>query len=166
MSTHLLGAETGQLEALASRLAQTGNEIEQVQTQTQSTADTVVGEMEGSFGRALSGIESAMHQLRATVDAAHAQLGDTTWTGANAVAFHGGYGDFNAAMVAFEGAVHDAYQQFDSQMRAMGETIVEFQSQVTMSMQQAQASTSSMQVAVTQQQVNLESAMNTGISFS
>jgi len=165
MATSILGAEIGQLEALAAQLTRTGGEIEQVQGQTQGTADTVVAEMEGSFSRALRSIELSMQNLRATVDAAHGQLNDTTWTGANASTFHAGYGDFNAAMVSFEAAVGDAYAQFDAQMRSMGETITTFQSQVTTSMQQAQTSTTSMQQAVTQQQANLESAMNTGLSF-
>ena len=165
MTTPILGAETSQLEALASRLTQTGAEIEQVQHQTQTTADTVVLEMETAFGRALTGVEQSMQQLRATVDGAHAQLADTTWTGANAIAFHGGYGDFTAAMVSFESAVHDAYAQFNAQLRTIGDTITAFQAHVAASMRQAQSSTQSMHVAVTQQQVNLETAMNTGLSF-
>ena len=165
MTTNMLGAETGQLEALASRLGQTGAEIDGVQHQTQSTADAVVADMETSFARAMTSIENSMHQLRATVDAAHGQLGDTTWTGANAATFHAGYGDFNTAMVNFESAVHDAYAQFDAQMRSIADTIVAFQAQVTNSLAQAHVSTDSMQLAVVQQQANLESAMNTGISF-
>jgi len=55
--------------------------------------------------------------------------------------------------------------QFDAQMRTMGETIAAFQIQISSSMQQAHASTDSMQRAVSQQQLNLESAMNTGLSF-
>jgi hypothetical protein len=162
---NMLGAETGQLESLAAQLTRTGAEIDQVQSQTQTTADTVVAEMQASFRQALQGIEHSMHHLRGTVDAAHTQLGDTTWTGANAATFHAGYGDFNGAMVSFEGAVGDAYVQFDAQMRTMGETIVAFQIQISSSMQQAHASTDSMQRAVSQQQLNLESAMNTGLSF-
>lgn len=162
---NMLGAETGQLETLAAQLTRTGAEIDQVQSQTQLTADTVVAEMEASFRQALHGIEHAMLQLRGTVDTAHVQLSDTTWTGANAVTFHAGYGDFNGAMAVFEAAVNDAYLQFDAQMRAMGETITAFQAQVTASMQQAHVSTDSMHRAVTQQQLNLESAMNTGLSF-
>ncbi|MFT4596855.1 MAG: hypothetical protein ACI9TF_001101 [Paracrocinitomix sp.] len=165
MSMNMLGAETGQLESLAAQLTRTGAEIDQVQSQTQTTADTVVAEMQASFRQALQGIEHSMHHLRGTVDAAHTQLGDTTWTGANAATFHAGYGDFNGAMVSFEGAVGDAYVQFDAQMRTMGETIVAFQIQISSSMQQAHASTDSMQRAVSQQQLNLESAMNTGLSF-
>lgn len=165
MSMNMLGAETGQLESLAAQLTRTGGEIDQVQAQTQATADTVVAEIEASFRHALQGIEQSMLHLRGTVDAAHAQLGDTTWTGANAATFHAGYGDFNGAMVAFESAVSDAYLQFDAQMRSIAETITAFQVQVTSSMQQAHASTDSMQRAVTQQQMNLESAMNTGLSF-
>ena len=165
MSMNMLGAETGQLESLAAQLTRTGAEIDQVQSQTQTTADTVVIEMEASFRQALQGVERAMQRLRGTVDAAHTQLGDTTWTGANAATFHAGYGDFNGAMVAFEGAVGDAYGQFDAQMRTVGETIAAFQIQISSSMQQAHASTDSMQRAVSQQQTNLESAMNTGLSF-
>jgi len=165
MTAHLLGAETGQLEALASRLSQTGAEIDLVQQQTQSTADAVVAEMQGSFGRALTGIEQSMHQLRATVDGAHSQLADTTWTGANATTFHAGYGDFQSALATFESAVHDAYAQFDGQLRMIADTITAFQVQVTTSLVQAHASTDSMQLAVVQQQTNLESAMNTGLSF-
>ncbi len=165
MSMNMLGAETGQLETLAAQLTRTGGEIDQVQSQTQATADTVVAEMEASFRQALQAIEHSMQQLRGTVDAAHMQLGDTTWTGANAATFHAGYSDFNGAMVSFESAVGDAYTQFDAQMRSMGETITAFQVQVTSSMQQAHMSTTSMQQAVTQQQMNLESAMNTGLSF-
>jgi hypothetical protein len=165
MTVSILGAETSQLESLAAQLTQTGGEIEQVQVQTQTTADTVVAEMESSFTLALRSIEQSMQHLRGTVDAAHARLNDTTWTGANASTFHAGYGDFNAAMATFEAAVGDAYAQFDAQMRAMGETISAFQGQVTTSMQQAQASTASMQQAVAMQQANLESAMNTGLSF-
>ena len=165
MSMNMLGAETGQLETLAAQLNRTGAEIDQVQSQTQATADTVVAEMEASFRQALQGIEHSMQHLRGTVDAAHAQLGDTTWTGANAATFHAGYGDFNGAMAAFESAVSDTYMQFDAQMRTMSETITAFQVQVTSSMQQAHGSTDSMQRAVTQQQMNLEAAMNTGLSF-
>ncbi len=165
MSMNMLGAETGQLESLAAQLTRTGAEIDQVQSQTQTTADTVVAEMEASFRQALQGIERSMQHLRGTVDAAHTQLGDTTWTGANAATFQAGYGDFNGAMVSFEGAVGDAYVQFDAQMRTMGETIAAFQIQISSSMQQAHASTDSMQRAVSQQQMNLESAMNTGLSF-
>ena len=165
MSMNMLGAETGQLETLAARLLQTGAEIDQVQSQTQVTADTVVSEMEASFRQALQGIEQSMAHLRGTVDAAHNQLADTTWTGANASTFQAGYGDFNGAMVSFEAAVGDAYMQFDAQMRTMGETISAFQVQVSSSMQQAHVSTDSMQRAVSQQQMNLESAMNTGLSF-
>ena len=150
MSMNMLGAETGQLESLAAQLTRTGAEIDQVQSQTQTTADTVVAEMQASFRQALQGIEHSMHHLRGTVDAAHTQLGDTTWTGANAATFHAGYGDFNGAMVSFEGAVGDAYVQFDAQMRTMGETIVAFQIQISSSMQQAHASTDSMQRAVSQ----------------
>lgn len=163
--TTILGAETGQLESLAAQLTRTGGEIEQVRADTQTTADTVVSEMESSFHRALQGIERAMVQLRGSVDTAHAQLSDTTWTGVNAETFHAGYGDFNAAMANLEAAIGDTYLQFDAQMRGMGETIVAFQSQVTTSMQQASASTESMQLAVRQQQANLETAMNTGLSF-
>lgn len=165
MSTTVLGAETGQLESLAAQLTRTGGEIEQVRAETQTTADTVVAEMEASFHRALQGIERSMQQLRSSVDAAHAQLSETTWTGVNAETFHAGYGDFNAAMANLEAAVGDTYLQFDAQMRGMGETITSFQAQVTTSMQQANASTDSMQLAVRQQQANLESAMNTGLSF-
>lgn len=165
MSTTILGAETGQLETLAAQLTRTGGEIEQVRADTQTTADTVVTEMESTFHRALQGIERAMQQLRGSVDAAHAQLSETTWTGLNAETFHAGYGDFNAAMANLEAAIGDTYLQFDAQMRGMGETIVAFQSQVTSSMQQAGASTESMQLAVRQQQANLETAMNTGLSF-
>ncbi|MBT5756363.1 MAG: hypothetical protein KC481_15035 [Acidimicrobiaceae bacterium] len=165
MSMSMLGAETGQLETLAAQLTHTGVEIDQVQSQTQTTADTVVAEMEASFRQALQSIEHSMHQLRGTVDAAHNQLADTTWTGANAASFQAGYGDFNGAMATFEAAVGDAYVQFDGQMRSMGETISAFQVQVTSSMQQAHVSTDSMQRAVVQQQANLESAMNTGLSF-
>jgi uncharacterized protein YukE len=106
-----------------------------------------------------------MQHLRSSVDAAHNQLGNTIWTGANANTFQAGYGDFNSAMASFEVAVGDTYAQFDAQMRSMAETISTFQAQVNNSMQQAHASTDSMQQAVTQQQANLESAMNTGISF-
>jgi len=162
---NMLGAETGQLETLAAQLTRTGAEIDQVQAQTQATADTVVAEMEASFRQALQGIEQSMQHLRGTVDAAHTQLADTTWTGANAASFQAGYGDFNGAMLSFESAVGDTYTQFDAQMRAMGETITAFQVQVTSSMQQAHVSTDSMQRAVTQQQMNLETAMNTGLSF-
>ena len=126
MTIHLLGAETSQLEALANRLMQTGAEIDQVQTQTQSTADVVVAEMESSFTRALSSIEQSMQHLRSTVDAAHSQLADTTWTGANAATFQAGYGDFNGAMANFEAAVNDAYLQFDAQMRTVADTIAAF----------------------------------------
>lgn len=165
MSTSILGAETGQLEALAGQLTQTGAEIDQVRAETQTTADTVVSEMEASFHRALQGIEQSMQHLRSSVDAAHNRLAETTWTGVNAETFHAGYGDFNAAMANLEAAVGDAYVQFDAQMRGMGETITAFQSQVTGNMQQASASTESMQMAVRQQQANLEMAMNTGLSF-
>ncbi len=165
MSTTVLGAETGQLESLAAQLTRTGAEIDQVRSETQTTADTVVSEMEGSFHRALQGIEQSMQHLRASIDAAHTQLADTIWTGANADTFHSGYGDFNGAMANLEAAVGDTYVQFDAQMRGMGETITSFQGQVATNMQQAQASTDSMQQAVRQQQVNLESAMNTGLSF-
>ena len=164
--TAILGAQTDQLATLATRLTTTGTEIDEVQSQTQSTADTVVAEMEGAFQAALGGIEQAMGNLRTTVDAAHGQLGDTTWTGANADRFHEGYGNFNDAMRSFEGAVRTAYEQFDGQMRMVGETINDFQAQVTSSMVQAHASTDSMQVAVSQQQANLEQAMNTGLSFA
>jgi uncharacterized protein YukE len=165
MSTTVLGAETGQLETLAQQLTRTGAEIDQVRSETQTTADTVVGEMEGSFHRALRGIEQSMQHLRSSVDTAHNQLSNTTWTGANANRFQAGYGDFNSAMVSFEAAVGDAYAQFDAQMRNMGETINTFQVQVANSMQQEHASTDGMQQAVSQQQANLESAMNTGLSF-
>ncbi len=165
MSTNVLGAETGQLETLAAQLTRTGAEIDQVRSETQNTADTVVAEMESSFHRALRGIEQSMLHLRTSVDAAHMQLVDTIWTGVNAETFHSGYGDFNSAMANLEVAVGDAYVQFDAQMRSMGETITAFQGQVTTSMQQAQASTDSMQLAVRQQQTNLENAMNTGLSF-
>lgn len=163
--TAILGAQTDQLQALATRLTTTGSEIDQVHAETQTTADTVVTQMEDAFRQALGGIEHALGNLRATVDAAHNQLADTTWTGANADRFHSGYGEFNTAMAGFEGAVRSAYEQFDGQMKVMGETITDFQLQVTTSMQQAHASTNSMQQAVSQQQANLESAMNTGLSF-
>ena len=165
MSTNVLGAETGQLETLAAQLTRTGAEIDQVRSETQTTADTVVAEMEASFHRALRGIEQSMLHLRTSVDAAHMQLAETIWTGVNAETFHSGYGDFNSAMANLEVAVGDAYVQFDAQMRSMGETITAFQGQVTTSMQQAHASTDSMQLAVRQQQTNLENAMNTGLSF-
>ena len=165
MTMSMLGAETGQLETLAAQLLTTGTEIDGVQAETQATADTVVAETEGAFHRALRSIEQSMLHLRTSVDAAHNQLADTAWTGANAVTFEAGYGDFNVAMANFEAAVGDAYVQFDAQMRAMGETIQAFQGQMSTSMGQARASTESMQLAVRQQQANLETAMNTGLSF-
>lgn len=163
--TTILGAETGELEALAAQLGHTTVEIDAVRGETQVTAETVVAEMESSFHRALQGIEQAMGALRSTVEGAHNQLGQTTWTGGNAAIFQQGYADFNGAMGTFERTVGDAYVQFDTQLRSMGETITTFQNQMAVSMTHACASTESMQDAVTRQRENLESAMNTGLSF-
>ena len=153
------------MAALAGRLAATTTDLAEVQVQTQQTSDTVVSEMESSFGRAVRSIDDAMQRLRGTVDGARVQLVDTTWTGSNAANFHGGYDSFTAAMGNFEAAVQDAYLQFDTQMRSVGQTITAFQTQVSASMAQAQESTASMQQAVNAQTQVLESAMNTGLSF-
>lgn len=164
--TAILGAQTDQLAALAQRLNTTGTEIDGVQTETARTATTVVSEMQHAFGTALSGIESAMSSLRTTVEAAHSQLGETTWTGSNQATFESGYSNFNSAMASFENAVRGAYDQFNGQMEVMGSNIEDFQAQVATSMSQAQDSALSMSKAVTDQQTNLEQAMNGSLTFS
>lgn len=160
----ILGAQTGELVDLAVQLGTTTGDIGSVQADTRSVATTVTGEMESSFGRALTGITSAMDVLRGSVESAKGRLDGTTWTGSNRETFNGAYTNFGSAMTSLEGAVNDAYQQFDAQMKQIGGMIEEFQTQVGTSLEQAQDSTTSMQEAVNAQRENLEMVMNTGLS--
>lgn len=162
----MLGATTEELVTLSGRLGTTTAEIGGVSADTQAIASRVVGEMHTSFGAAVSGITGAMDSLRGSIDAARGQLESTTWTGANRLTFDSAYGDFTVAMGSLEAAVSDAYQQFDGQMKQMGELIESFQLQVTGSLAEAQSSTTSMNQAVEAQRNNLETAMNTGLGVS
>lgn len=163
--TSMLGAETGQLETLAAQLRTTAGEIDVVRAQTETTSTTVVAEMQSAFGQAISGISNSMENLRATVQAAQGQLADTTWTGVNATNFHDGYANFNAAMTNFEGAVRTAFDQFNAQMTMVGETVSDFQAQVSLSLVEAKDSSEAMGQAVDLQLQSLEQAMNQGLSF-
>lgn len=160
----ILGATTEELVSLAAQLKSTTADIGAVNGDTQGIAATVVDEMEASFSTAITGITNAMNALRGSVDAARGQLEGTTWTGNNRAVFEGAYADFNGAMTGLEAAINDAYAQFDGQMKQVAGLIQDFQTQVAASMQDAQASTTSMHHAVEAQRENLEMVMNTGLS--
>jgi len=161
----VLGAQTEELVSLATRLGATSGDISAVDAETQGVANAVIDQSEAAFSSAVSGITTAMDTMRGTVDAARAQLDGTTWTGANRAVFDGAYGDFSAAMVNLETVTNDAYLQFDAQMKQLNGFIREFQQQVSVSLSDAQASTTSMQTAVDAQRDNLETVMNTGLAI-
>lgn len=160
----MLGATPEELIELASRLGVTTSEINQVSGDTHGISARVIDEMHATFATAVSSITTAMDALRLTVDASRGQLETTTWTGANRAVFDGAYGDFTGAMGQLEGAVTDAYAEFDAQMQQLGGVIEGFQGQVSSSLDQAQTSTTSMAQAVDAQRDNLELAMNSGLA--
>lgn len=165
MSDAMLGAETGGLSALASRLGTTTSEIGTCQTECQKIQVTVCSAMEDAFSAAITSLTATRSSLDETVRDAARQLGDTRWTGANRGSFDGAYQDFVVAMTGLNQAIDSAYGQFQSNMQQMNALMQTFQTDVATSMGQAQESTTSMQQAVTAQQTNLESVMNTGLSY-
>jgi len=165
ISTSVLGAETGGLEVLASELGNTAAGIIDVQVTSNTIATEVVSQMQSSFQAAMGRVSDAMGDLDANVARAHGQMDSTTWSGRNALVFNDGYVTFKGAMDNFQGHVQSAYEEFNVQLQAMGESIDRFQALASSALQDANSSTMSMQQAVTQQQANLESAMNDGMSF-
>jgi len=165
ITTSVLGAETGGLESLAGELGNTAVGILDVQATSNSIATEVVGQMQTSFQAAMGRVSDAMGDLGANVSRAHSQMDSTTWSGRNASIFNDGYLTFKHAMDNFQGHVHTAYEEFHVQLNAMGESIERFQALASGALQDANESTLSMQNAVAQQQANLESAMNDGMSF-
>lgn len=165
MSDVMLGAETGGLSALASRLGTTTTEIGACQTDCQTIQVTVCGAMEDAFATAINSLSATRSNLDQTVQAAAGQLADTRWTGANRANFDGAYQGFQGAMTSLNQAIDAAYSQFQANMQQMNALMETFQRDVAVSMGQAQDSTTSMQNAVTAQQANLESVMNTGLSY-
>lgn len=165
LSDAMLGAETGGLSALASRLGITTGEIGTCQAECQQIQVTVCSAMEDAFSAAISSLTATRSNLDTTVRDAASQLADTRWTGANRHSFDGAYQDFTAAMSGLNQAIDTAYGQFQSNMQQMNALMHTFQTDVAASMGQAQESTTSMQHAVTSQQANLESVMNTGLSY-
>lgn len=164
LSDAMLGAETGGLSALASRLGATTNDIGTCQTECQNIQVTVCGAMEDAFSAAMNSLAVTRGSLDRTVHDAATQLADTRWTGANRSSFDGAYNEFMVAMSGLNQAIDSAYGQFQANMQQMNALMHTFQTDVATSMGQAQESTTSMQQAVTAQQVNLESVMNTGLS--
>lgn len=161
----MLGAETAGLSALAVRLGTTTSEIGACQIECQSIQTTVCGAMDEAFAAAITSLQTTRGNLDQTVQAAAGQLADTRWTGANRASFDGAYQGFTGAMASLNQAIDAAYGQFQSNMQQMNALMETFQLDVSASMGQAQESTTSMQTAVTAQQANLESVMNTGLSY-
>lgn len=165
MSDAMLGADVGGLSALAGRLGTTTSDIGTCQTECQRIQHTVCGAMEAAFDTAITSLQVTRTNLDQTVQAAAGQLADTRWTGVNRASFEDAYGGFTGAMASLNQAIDAAYGQFRANMQQMNALMETFQVDVATSMAQAQESTSSMQVAVSAQQTNLESVMNTGLSY-
>lgn len=160
----MLGATPAQLEELAVELGATTAEIGDVHSQTNGVAERVCDEIVASFNQAVTGISTAMGELRTTVDRVQGRLADADWTGTNRATFDGAYGQFNTAMLTLETSVRDAYDQFDGQLKQIAGFIGEFQAEVGTCMTEAQQSTQSMQDAVTAQATNLVDVMNSGLT--
>lgn len=167
MPMSMLGADTGQLEALAMRLDQSGEQIATVRERTNATALNAVEALTGSFDGAIAEIQGAMSELQADISSAHGEMAGTSWTGTNAMNFNAGFTEFNNAMVTLGDSVSGGYAtELKNRLLAVTADIQEFQGFADTALTQAALSTESMRAAVRQQSDVLEQAMNGGMSFS
>ncbi len=161
----VLGAQLDDLTDLAGRLTTTESEIGGVQTDSTAATSTVVGDVTTAAANALVRITALMDNLRASVDAAATRAADANWTGHNREEFIRGYGDFNAAVAQAEAATRDTFANFDNAISSMTAELEQYQASLSAALADAQGSTASMAQAVEAQRENLDSVMNTGLSF-
>jgi len=163
----MLGADTGQLEALALRLDRSTEQIATVRERTNATAVTAVDALTGAFDSTVAEIQGAMSELQTDIAAAHGEMASTSWTGTNAANFNAGFTEFNTAMATLSESVSGGYAtDLKNRLLAVTADIQEFQGFASTALVQAGLSTESMRAAVHQQADVLEQAMNGGMSFS
>lgn len=161
----VLGAQLDDLTGLAGQLTTTEGEIGGVATDSTSTTTNVVGDVTNAANAALTRITSLMDELRRTVDTAARNADAAAWTGANRDRFISGYADFNAAVAQAEAVTRDTFANFDAAIASMAGELEQYQASLTGALSDAQASTNSMARAVEAQRDNLDSVMNSGLSF-
>lgn len=166
-SMPMLGADPGQLEALAMRLDRSTEQIASVRDRTNSTASNVVEALTGAFDGTVLEIQGAMSELQTDIAAAHVEMANTMWSGTNATNFNVGFSEFTAAMAALGDSVSGGYAtDLKKRLLELTTDIHEFQGLASLALEQAGVSTESMRTAIHQQTEVLEQAMNGGMSFT
>lgn len=161
----LLGAQLDDLDNLSTRLTGTAADVETARTGAISLTNDVVADVTAAADRAHTRIGVEMSNLERSVADAAATADATQWTGSNAEEFRGAAQEFRSAIARSEAATNEAFESFRASVESMSTALDEYVTSLSGSLADAGAAAEAMARAVTDQRTNLDSVMNTGLSY-
>lgn len=161
----ILGAQLDDLSRLSQRLTTTAGDVAGSRDGAIRTTAQVVTGVQEAAQAALEQIMTHMDQLGQSVAASVAEAGSTNWTGANADRFRDGAATFQRAMQGAQTTTTDTFGQFRTTIASLSETLDAFAASLGVQLHDAEQSVQQMSQAVEHQRSNLDSVMNTGLSF-
>ncbi len=162
----ILGAQLEDLSRLSQRLTTTSADVGGARDGAVRTTAQVVSGVQEAAQAALEQIMTHMDQLGQSVAASVSEAGSTNWTGANADRFRDGATTFQSSMQAAQNSTTDTFSQFRATIASLSETLDAYASSLGAQLSDAEQSVQQMSQAVEHQRSNLDSVMNTGMTFS
>ncbi len=162
----ILGAQLDDLSRLSQRLTTTATDVGGSRDGAIRTTAQVVAGVQEAAQAALEQIMTHMDHLGQSVSASVAEAGSTNWTGANADRFRDGASSFQSSMQAAQNTTTDTFGQFRATIGSLSETLDGFAANLGAQLNDAEQAVQQMSQAVEHQRSNLDSVMNTGLSFS
>jgi len=160
-----LGATLEELVDLEGRLRTSAGAIETQNRSTATATTNAVTTLNEGSNTARTQIEGFMAELNADVGQVYRDTLGTDWTGQNRENFLSNYQTFQTQMNAAATATNNYFTDLQSAITTMMNNLTDYQGELSTALTAAQTASESMGTAVAGQRQNLDTAMNTGMTF-